>query len=237
MLPVRTLAILAASAPALLASSASLAGGQANIGLVSEYMRDGISYTAGEYAFQAGADYTHSSGLYGGIAASEVKHQYETGHYERDLFAGWYIPLTDDIAVDAGVTRYTFQGDRYGNEKDYSETFARALYNDRLTLGWRQSAKYLGSDFAKRTVEVAYTLPLNTFGIEFYTAQHRYLEVNDDYNFGGNNRSTYWHFRIAGERTYNKYDYRLSLERTNLTSEYDAGTIIQFGIHRYFDLF
>ena len=237
MLPVRTLAILAASAPALLASPVSLAGGQANIGLVSEYMRDGISYTAGEYAVQAGADYTHSSGLYGGVAVSEIKHQYETGSMERDLFGGWYLPATDDLALDVALTRYTFQGDRYGNAKNYTEASVRALYADSLTLGWRHTNNFLGSSFPKRTLELAYTLPLNTFGVEFYTAQHRYLGLDEDYNFGSRYRDTYWHFRVAGERTYNGYDYRLSLERTNLTSEYDAGTIIQFGIHRYFNLF
>jgi uncharacterized protein (TIGR02001 family) len=237
MFPVRSLAFLAVSAASLMTSTVSQAGPQANIGLISEYMRDGISQTQGDYALQMGADYSHSSGLYTGISASELKRRDDGTHSEWDLFAGYYLPLTESLAMDVGVTRYTFHGDREINAQDYSEVFARALYDDSLTLGWRQSRKYMGSNFANRTVELSYTLPLDTFGIEFYSARHSYLETDEDYNFGSTNRASYWHFRVAAERTYNRYDYRLSLERTNLSSDYDAGTIIQFGIHRYFDLF
>ena len=221
----------------LLASSVSCAGPQLNLGLVSEYIRDGISQTNGEYAMQAGADYTHNSGLYAGAALYELKHQSSSVNYERDLFAGYYRPLTDNLAIDLALTRYNFHGAADHDGDSYSEASVRALINDSIALGWRHTHNFMGSTFAKRTSELSWTIPLDSFGLEFYTAQHRYLDIDDDYNFGGGHRDSYWHFRVAVERTWNQYDYRLSIERTNLNRDYDGGTKVQFGIHRYFSLY
>lgn len=237
MLPVRFPAPVLTVTAGLLASATVLAGPQLNLGLVSEYMRDGISQTNGEYAMQAGADYTHNSGLYAGAALYELKHQSNSTNYERDLFAGYYRPLTDHLALDMALTRYNFHGSANAGRNSYNELSVRALMNDSLTLGWRHTHEFMGSHFPKRTLELAYTWPLDSFGLEFYTAQHRYLGIDEDYNFGSSHRDTYWHFRVAVERTWNQYDYRLSIERTNLTRDYDGGTKIQFGIHRYFSLY
>lgn len=210
----------------------------ADIGIASEYLRDGISETRGEYAAQGGLTYVHTSGLYGNVWASEVKHPRDSAHSEWDFSAGVSRYLTDTVGLDLSLTRYTLQGDYDVKNHAYTEYAARAYYDDSWVLGWRHSDAYLNSDFAKRSLELSYTLHSGTFDFEFYTAQHRYLEVDKEFNFGDKGRDSYWHFRIGANRTYNQYDYRLTLERTNLPGRgYDAGTTFMFSMHRYFNLF
>ncbi len=209
----------------------------ANIGVATEYLRDGISQTRGQYGAQGGITYIHDSGFYTGAWAAELKHRRNSSHSEWDFVGGLSRHLTDTIGIDLGATRYTFHGDYESKGESYTEYFSRLSYDSSWVLGLRRSRAYLDSDFAKRSVELSYTLHSGTFDFEFYTAQHRYLETDDDFNFGNESRDSYWHFRIGANRTYNQYDYRLTLERTNLSGdEYDAGTTFMFSLHRYFNL-
>ena len=210
----------------------------ADIGIATEYLRDGISETRGEYGAQGGLTYIHDTGIYANAWASEVKHKDDAAHSEWDFSGGVSRYLTDQVGLDLGVTRYTLQGDFEVKDRAYTEYYGRAYYDSSWVLGWRHSNAYLDSDFAKRSLELSYTLHSGTFDFEFYTAQHRYLKTDDDHNFGHEGRDSYWHFRIGANRTYNQYDYRLTLERTNLPGkDFDAGTTFMFSIHRYFDLF
>ena len=209
----------------------------ADIGIATEYLRDGISETRGEYAAQGGLTYVHDSGFYANTWVSEVKHKDDSAHSEWDFSGGVSRYLTDTLGVDLGVARYTFQGDYEIKNQAYSEYYGRVYYGSGWVAGWRHSDAYLDSDFAKRSLELSYTLHSGTFDFEFYTAQHRYLEIDKDFNFGNRHRDSYWHFRVGVNRTYNQYDYRLTLERTNLPgNDFDAGTTFMFSFHRYFDL-
>ena len=224
-------------ATGLLLSAQSQAELSANIGATTEFVRDGISQTRGNPALQAGLTLRHNSGLYGGLWTSGVDRREDSADYEQDAFAGIYLPLGDTLALDLSATRYTWSGDTEINGQAYTEGGLRLLINDALTLGWRESGSYLGSHFDKRSLELGYTLQLSEFSLEFFTAQHRWLEVDDDYNFGENgNRDSYWQFRVGVDRSYGPWDFSLTLNRTNLTSQFDAGTILQFGVQRYFNL-
>jgi len=210
----------------------------ANLGITSEYVRDGISETRGKPALQGGITYTDDSGLYGGLASSGMDRDDDHVTYEHALFAGYYQPVGDYLAFDVFATRYLFVGDREQDGTAYSEGGLRLLLDNSLMLGWRETGNYMGSQFGFRSLELGYTVQLGEFSLEFFTAQHRWLEVDDeDYNFEEDpSRDDYWQFRVGLDRTYGPWDYRLTLNRTNLGSAYDAGTSIQFGIQRYFNL-
>lgn len=218
----------------LLITSTSQAELSANLGLSTEYLRDGISQSHGSFTVSAGATYRHNSGLYAGVWGSTLARKDDDTRFELSGFAGWYQPLTQRLALNIGATRYEFEGDRSTDEQAYHEAFAKILIDDQWVLGYRRSQDYLGSGFAKDSREFSYTLHRGSFDIEFFTAHHRYLETDNEFNFGGNNRDDYWQVRAAIERTYNRYDYRLAIERTNLGGQFDAGTNFVFGIHRYF---
>ncbi|MAS24968.1 MAG: hypothetical protein CMI03_10595 [Oceanospirillaceae bacterium] len=210
----------------------------ANIGVTSEYIRDGISQTAGNPALQAGLTLTDDTGLYGGIASSGMERDDDHVTYEHSLFAGFYQPMGDYLAFDLFATRYLYQGDADIDGESYTEGGLRLLINDAVTIGWRETGNYIGSQFGFRTLELGYTWQLNSLSFDFYTAQHRWLEVDDeDYNFfEDTKRDDYWQFRIGANHSYGPWDFRMTLNKTNLKGNYDAGTIIQFAVHRYFNL-
>ncbi|MBE0483057.1 MAG: hypothetical protein IBX52_06095 [Bacterioplanes sp.] len=218
----------------LLLSSASHAELSANVGLSSEYVRDGISQSRGNITASIGTSYHHQSGVYAGLWGTTLERKNDDTQFELSGFAGWYQPLSQRLAMNIGATRYAFHGNRDSNEQAYHEGFAKVLIDDQWVLGYRRSNDYLGSGLAKSSRELSYTIHQGTFDIEFFTAQHRYLATNSDFNFGGNSRDGYWQFRVAVERTYRHYDYRLAIERTNLGRDFDGGTHFLFGVHRYF---
>lgn len=227
------LSLLAASLT-LGVSLPSSADFSANIGLASEYVKDGISLSRGRIAPQAGFTYLNDWGVYGGLWASGMEQKNDRRYAEWSGFGGFYLPVSENLAVDLAITRYDSLGDNQFNGKQYNEGSARLLVNDAWTLGVRRASDYLGSGNDKQTIEGAYTLQTGSFSIEFYLAQNRYLTTNALTNYGGN-RDDYWHFRFGLGRTYNNWDYRLRIERTNLGSRFDGGTNITFGVHRYFD--
>lgn len=207
----------------------------ANLGATSEFIREGISQNRGNITWQAGLNWQHNSGFYTGVWGSGLDRSQDDAHTEADLFAGFYQPLTDGIALDLSAGRYTFHGDN-ADQQNYDELGARLLLNDSWVLGWRHSPEYLGTNSARRAVELSYTLHTGSFAVEFFGANYRWLDSGEGAGYGDNLTNDYWHFRVGLERTWNQWDYRLTLERTGLGSEYDAGTQIQFGIHRYFSL-
>ncbi|GGY40562.1 hypothetical protein GCM10011297_11830 [Bacterioplanes sanyensis] len=229
-------AVLSASAAlAVMLSPAAQADFQAHIGATSEYIRDGISYTRAEPTLQTGLSYQHTSGLYAGVWGSGVRLQKDSPDYETDAYLGWYVPLSDRLAIDTSLTHYRFIGDKDVEIDAYNELTVRALYDDALMFGWRKAPEYLGSEHSKSAFELAYTVQTGTFSIEMLTARHQYHSYDDDFNFGDERRDDYWQFRIGVGRSYGAYDYQLSLERTNLGSEFDAGTNFLFTVQRYFN--
>ncbi len=234
-LPVASVPALFCSALLCSASLPAVAGINANLGLTSEYIREGISQTDGNPTWQTGLTWEHNSGFYLGGWASGLDRRYDKASAEADIFAGFYQPLSDYTALSLTATHFTFYGDN-SDEQNYTELGARLLVDDSWVFGWRHSEEYLGTKSPRRALELSYTLHTGSFAIEFFGANYRWLELGDGAGYGDNKTNDYWHFRVGVERTWNRWDYRLLLERTGLGSEYDAGTQIQFGVHRYFNL-
>ncbi len=216
-------------------SLSAAAGISVDGGITSEYVRDGISQTGGNLAWQAGITGTHSTGLYAGAWGSNVDHGGDDSlHSEWDMYGGFNFPIWRNWSGDASVTRFTFHGDGDLSGTAYNETATRLLWNRHLMLGYRYSDSYFGSESGQNIYELSYTFQPNNFSIELYTGWHQLTAVSEDINFGGDNTDDYWHFRVAVARTWNHWDYRLTLDRTNLGYEYDAATAFQFSVHRYF---
>lgn len=223
------------SAALLTCHHAALADVTADLGVTSEFVRDGISQTSGKAAWQAGMTATHNSGFYAGAWGSNVDHgSADSLHSEWDVFGGANLPLWRAWSVDASLTRFTFHGDAEEKGDAYNETALRLLWDNNLTLGYRAADGYYGSDYNLHTLETAYTFQTGSFSIELYGANHRLDGTDETTNFGSSTADDYWHFRVGAARTWNHWDYRLTLERTNLGGDFDAGTLIQFSVHRFF---
>ena len=79
----------------------------ANVGLFSQYVFRGITYTNERPALQGGFDYAHDSGLYAGGWGTNVDRNGLYGNtLEIDLYGGWYKAITDDVAINVGVLQF-----------------------------------------------------------------------------------------------------------------------------------
>lgn len=220
-----------------LLSFSSYAEINANIGATTEYMREGISLTRGKPTVQAGASWLHNSGFYvGGWASGIDNRDADDLTLEADFFTGVYLPLNKDIAFDFSATHFGFHGDDNAFYQDYNALSASLLVKDRWSFSWQGSNDYLGKDHSWQSISTSLVLPVKDFNLEFYLGNYHWLskDVAEGATYSPSGKSHYWHFRIAAERTWKDWDYRLSVERTNLGGTFDAGTVFQFGLHRYF---
>ncbi len=206
-----------------------------DLGFASEYVRQGIKQSNAEPVIQLGGLYTSQLGFYTGAWMSGINRgSPDSTRFELDGFAGFYLPLTSFAAVDLGYTRATFLGDADTSKQAYGEGFFNLLINDSTTLGYRLADDYLGSGESLQTLELAHTVNSGEFGFEFSTRQYRYLGISEDVNWGNENRDNYFSFRIGVARSYHEHNISLGLEKTNLSSQYDASTQIVFTYSRNF---
>ena len=98
-----------------------------NVGLFSQYVFRGISYTQEKPAVQGGADLVHSSGLYAGIWGSGLSSKaIQNAAGEIDVYGG-YAGGAGDVGYDAGLLQFTFPGSRYpGTDQSYNTLEAYA---------------------------------------------------------------------------------------------------------------
>ena len=93
----------------------------ANVALVTDYYFRGISQTQNDGAIQGGFDWSHDSGLYLGLWASNVAFADDVNgdvNLEVDTYLGFSNDIGDTgIAYDVNVLRYN-----YNNSPDYETT-------------------------------------------------------------------------------------------------------------------
>lgn len=119
--------------------------------------------------FYAGA--WHSSALSGNNGATET-----------DLYAGYGFAITDTLALDAGVTRYTYNG---GSNGDTTEVYAgisadvllspSVYYYHDFDL---EISSYIGS--------IGYSLPVDAINVSLdFSASLGYIQIpSEDYTYG-----------------------------------------------------
>jgi uncharacterized protein (TIGR02001 family) len=119
--------VLAEEAPA--AEAASDFSFSGNVGMYSDYIFRGYTQTKHQPALQGGFDMEHSSGLYLGTWASNVKWTTEGGYMddndlEIDVYGGWAGDL-GPVSVDVGFLQFFYPGDNAagGAEADASELY------------------------------------------------------------------------------------------------------------------
>ena len=107
--PLAEAAADAAVTPAVQAEVASPHTLSSNIGFFSDYVFRGISYTRERGAVQGGFDYSHSSGIYLGVWASNVnKHALYGNTVELDLYGGYTHQFTPDLGINVGVLQFFY---------------------------------------------------------------------------------------------------------------------------------
>ena len=81
----------------------------ANVGITSNYVFRGETQTDDGPAIQGGVDFTHESGIYAGIWASNVEDSFvHDKGYEYDLYAGYNFKVNDKVGFDIGYIAYRY---------------------------------------------------------------------------------------------------------------------------------
>lgn len=130
----------------LTASSAALAGdvtGTANV--TSEYVFRGVSSSNGA-AVQGSLDYTHESGFYGSLWASNTAPFAFDGN-ELDLVLGWSGDLGNGITLDGGFINYFFSEDGQFNVAGVSENIDYWEVYGGIGFGPVSATLYYADDF------------------------------------------------------------------------------------------
>jgi uncharacterized protein (TIGR02001 family) len=90
-----------------------------NVGAVSDYRFRGIAQTSKKPALQGGVDFSHKSGVYLGLWASNVKwikdfNGATKGNLEIDLYGGYKGEIAKDLGFDVGLITYRYPGNNSG---------------------------------------------------------------------------------------------------------------------------
>ncbi len=86
-----------------------------NMGLVSEYVFRGMTYSQGRAAVQGGIDFAHQSGLYLGIWSSSVSGEPLGGAVSEVDYYGGYSAAVGDFTYDVGLLQFTFPRGKLAN--------------------------------------------------------------------------------------------------------------------------
>ena len=128
-----------------------------NIGLFSQYIFRGLTQTGEELALQGGVDYSHSSGFYAGVWASNISwledsgpagaSAYDNSSLELDVYGGYRNTIGETgIGYDVGLLQYIYPGDNNNNWIEDAET--TEIYGA-LSYKWLQGKfSYIVSDDA-----------------------------------------------------------------------------------------
>lgn len=200
------LAVLASASFAAHADDEETSPWSSTVGLVSDYVFDGVSQTDNGPALQVGTTYSMESGFYVGAWASNVDFAY-FGDTDTNLETDWYVGYgwgDESVSFDTGLTLYKYLGTE-GDSIDYDEIYFGVTFNENLTLKLWHARDYGNLDYSSNRFKVTYGVEINdswSMPLEFtYTDP----EVGDSVN----------HFKIGAATTVGAVGVELSYQKTN----------------------
>ena len=104
-----------------------------NIGATTDYRFRGISQTSFKPALQAGADFSHKSGVYLGAWSSNVNWVKDfalasEGSLEVDLYGGYKGELMKGLGFDVGVIAYIYPSNNAATNANTTELYLALSY-------------------------------------------------------------------------------------------------------------
>lgn len=181
--------------------------------LVSDYRVAGISQTLGNPAVQADATLMHSTGFYGGIAASNVDFGTKT-RMERDYYAGFMHQFNEDVGINLIYLEYDYPKDSMFNYADYLAIIN--AYGVEVGFKYANKIKPYGDDrmwtWVKYTAELPYELKAD--------ARIARYDYKDDVliSASGKVRSSNYDWEIGVSRSAFGLEWRLAYVDTDLSA-------------------
>jgi uncharacterized protein (TIGR02001 family) len=140
---------LACGVAMLGASAIAQAEFSANVSLVSDYVFRGFSQTLSAPAIQGGFDYSHDSGFYAGVWASNVSEYWYGSSLELDTYIG-YATEIGGIGLDFNANRYNYPSSMYDdvNTNEFSVTVSKDFEVAAVSVKAAYSPEFYGPDHA-----------------------------------------------------------------------------------------
>lgn len=178
-----------------------------NVGLFSQYVFRGVSYTQEKPAVQGGADFAHSSGLYLGVWGTNISSKaIQNAVGEIDVYGG-YARAVGDFGFDVGLLQFIFPDGQYdGTDETYHTTEAYAA------VSW----KFLKLKYS-RTLTDYFGFNDDTFGADGNgdSDGSEYIDLTASYVFenGWGVDAHVGHQKVRNYEDFNFTDYRLGVSK------------------------
>jgi len=178
-----------------------------NAGIVSDYLFRGVSQSDNRGAMQGGLDIKHSSGAYVGTWMSSLNTGF--ADVEQDLYAGYGLNVTSDIALDLHYIEYTYPG---VSGDGFSETHLGASgYGVTLGADYSNNVFGIGSSI-NYSAGYSYSLPMDVT----LAATAGLYDFKKDKAYGTKSKYTYWNLGVSKKLV--GINWTLSYNDTNLSS-------------------
>lgn len=194
------LRIAAALAIASVAWAGSAPGSELSgiVTLASEYIYRGQALSDRNPAIQAGIDFEHDSGFFGGAWASTVDLPNPTGRRdaELDFYAGYHVSGESPFSGSLSLVRYTYPGQSGPVDYDYTEALVVLGYADRYSVELGYTDSLYGFDVAGRHGELRADWPLRSAWI--ISAGLGYNDVEETGN------TNYWYWDLGASARFSR---------------------------------
>lgn len=169
-----------------LGAAASHAELDAALTIGTDYLHRGLTQNLSGPAYQAALEYQSDKGWFAGLWASRVDFEpYDDRWAEVDYYAGYGGRLGRNLAVEATVIRYDYQGSA-PRDYDWQEVQLTAYLGDHWTVTGGLADNWWGADQTSAVAEATFRYPLParltldaTAGRHF---SHRAIGI--DYSYG-----------------------------------------------------
>lgn len=180
----------------------------ANVGVFSQYVFRGISYTQEKPAVQGGFDLAHESGLYLGVWGTNVSDlalSNATG--EIDVYGG-YAKTMGDFLFDVGFLQFIFPGGKYDPSGESLNT---------LELNAAVTWKFIQLKYSYAVTDY-FGFSTKAFGADSDGSD--YLEANANYEFLPG-----WiaNLHVGHQKVKNYDDYDFTDWKVGITKNFDGG--------------
>jgi len=184
-----------------------------NITLANDYLFNGISQTDNKAALQAGITGSLDNGFYFGGWSSNVELANQAD-VELDAYIGYSHSLKNSISIDLGISQYTYHGKNNSDMLNYAELYLKWNFKN-TDLNFWYSWDYFGTGARHYIVMLNHTFKISDdlsllIGVDKSTS----LDSNK-WQWQANDKD-YVHGQIAGIFSYQKLDFSLSIQVTDL---------------------
>lgn len=227
-----------ATASLLACSNFSYADISAEVGVVSDYRENGISWSDRKPALQAGVEYSHDSGFYLGGWASNIDYgEGDDAKVETNFYIGYEYGITEDVLLRGEAMKLIYIGDSNYNYEEY--TIGLNLFEN-TDFSVTYTSDYSGSELANYLFVLSQDFPfadVYNLNVSLFRQQHETPSADKDtYPIWDEDHNYYNGAAMTLSREWQSFDFAITASTTSIKTPVEDGkSSIVFGISKAWD--